>query len=249
MSMKIHHSQQNEFTQIEEAIFMEVIDPIPFELDVEDLIETLTNRRLREKDITPLIDECRRLIEPKAVYEFLRVINVDNDTIHVEGGYSLKSIILGDMLEGNQKIVPYVVTIGSKLEKTASEEAKKSVLTAFIMEQIADYSVDKARLYVSSLAKERLGNAVFNFSPGSGTGKLFDINQQEILFKIIDPTNTIGVHLSPSYVMQPRKSISGILAATPIEYVACEYCPRKCENRKKEYKGEYIGHHCEQDVC
>ena len=227
---------------------MPVIDPIPFELDIEDLIETLTNRRLREKDVAPLIDECSRLIEPKGVYEFLRVINVDNSTIHVEGGYSLKSIILGDMLEDNQTIVPFVVTIGSKLEKKASEEVKKSVLKGFIMEQIADYAVAKLRLHVSSLVKERLGSTVYNFSPGSGTGKLFEINQQEILFKIIDPT-TIGVHLSPSYVMLPRKSISGILAATPIEYVACEYCPRKCENRKKEYRGEYIGHHCEQDIC
>ncbi|MFX1520254.1 MAG: vitamin B12 dependent-methionine synthase activation domain-containing protein [Promethearchaeota archaeon] len=228
---------------------MEIIDPIPFELDVEDLLETLTNRRLREKDITPLIDECQQLIEPRAVYEFIRVVNVDNDTIHVEGGYNLKSIILGDLLEDQQMIVPYVVTIGSKLEQKASEEAKMSVLKGFIMEQIADYTVSKARLYVSSLTKERLGKTVYNFSPGSGTGKLFDITQQEILFKIIDPTDAIGVHLSPSYVMQPRKSISGILAATPIEYVACEYCPQKCENRKKEYRGEYIGHHCEQDVC
>lgn len=226
---------------------MEVIDPIPFELDVEDLLETLTKRRLREKDITPLIDECRQLIEPKAVYEFLKVVNVDNDTIHIEGGYSLKSIILGDMLEDQQMIVPYVVTIGSKLEQKASEEAKKSVLKGFVMEQIADYSVSKARLYVSSLAKDKLGNAVYNFSPGSGTGKLFEISQQEILFKMIDST-TIGVSLSPSYVMTPRKTISGVLAATPIEYEACEYCPKNCENRKKEYKGEYIGHHCEQDV-
>jgi hypothetical protein len=226
---------------------MEVIDPVPFELDVEDLLETLINRRLREKDIIPLIDECRQLIEPKAVYEFLRVINVDNDVIHIEGGYSIKSIILGDMLEDNQTIVPYVVTIGHYLEKKASEQ--KNILRAFIMEQIADYAVSKARLYISSLAKERLGSTVYNFSPGSGTGKLFDISQQEIIFKIIDPNATIGVSLSPSYVMQPRKSISGILAATPIEYVACEYCPRKCENRTKEYSGEYIGHHCEQDVC
>jgi len=226
---------------------MEVLDPIPFELDVEDLIETLTNRRLREKDIAPLIDECSRLIEPKGVYEFLRVINVDNSTIHIEGGYSLKSIILGDMLEANQTIVPYVVTIGSKLENFA-EKSNGGILRRFIIEQIADYAVSKARLYISSFAKERLGGTVYNFSPGSGTGKLFEINQQEILFKIIDPT-TIGVHLSPSYVMLPRKSISGILAATPIEYIACEYCPRKCENRKKEYRGEYIGHHCEQDIC
>ena len=228
---------------------MEVIDPLPFEFDIEDLLETLTNRRLKEKDILPLVDECRQLIEPKAVYKFTRVMKVENDDIQVEGGYRLKSIILGDLLENNQTIIPYVVTIGSHLEEKASKEAKNSIIKGFIMEQIADYAVDRARGYLIALAKKRLGGNVFNFSPGSGTGKLFDINQQEILFKIIDPTATIDVLLTPNYLMIPRKTISGILASTPLEYVACEYCPRECENRKKEYKGEYIGHHCEHDVC
>ena len=228
---------------------MEVIDPIPFELDVDDLLETLGNRRIREKDVVPLVDECRQLIEPKAVYKFMQVTKINNSEIQVDNRYSIKSIILGDSLENNQTIVPYVVTIGSQLESNSSKESKNNILKAFIMEQIADYAIDKARLYVSSLAKEKLGNNINNFSPGTGTGRLFNINQQEVLFKIIDPTNTIGVRLMPSYLMLPRKSISGFFAATSREYVACEYCPRKCEHRRKAYSGEYIGHHCEQDVC
>ena len=226
---------------------MEVIDPIPFELDVDDLLETLGKRRIREKDVVPLIDECLELIEPKAVYKFVQVTKVNNSEIQVDNGYSIKSIILADSVENDQTIVPHVVTIGSQLETYTSKESKINILKAFVMEQIADYALDKARLYVSSLAKEKLGNNINNFSPGTGTGKLFNINQQEVLFKIIDP-NTIGVRLTPTYLMLPKKSISGVFAATPNEYVACEYCPRKCEHRRKEYSGEYIGHQCEQDT-
>jgi hypothetical protein len=226
---------------------MKVIDPIPFELDVDDLLETLGNRRIREKDVVPLIDECRELIEPKAVYKFAQVTKINNSEIQVDNEYSIQSIILGDSLENNQTIAPYVVTIGSQLESNSSKESKNNILKAFVMEQIADYAIDKARLYVSFLAKEKLGNNINNFSPGTGTGRLFNINQQEVLFKIIDP-NTIGVRLTPTYLMLPKKSISGVFAATRNEYVACEYCPRKCEQRRKEYSGEYVGHQCEQDT-
>lgn len=225
---------------------MEVIDLIPIELDVEDLLQTLKNRRLREKNIVPLIEDCRPLIEPKAVYTFLKVMNIEKDEVRLESGHTLKSIILADLLEGSQTIALYVVTIGPKLEEHASKEAKSSLLRGFIMESIADYAVDKATAYVRSCVKETLGNPISNFSPGSGTGKLFDIKQQETLFQILDP-KTIGVRLLPSYLMLPRKSISGVLAATPQEYVACKYCPRSCEYRKKPYTGEYFGHHCEHD--
>ena len=232
---------------MKEGVVMEIIDPIPFELDVDDLLETLGNRRIREKDVLPLIDECNQLIEPKAVYKFVQVTKINNSEIQVDNKYCIKSIILGDSIVNDQKIVPYVVTIGSQLEANSSKESKTNILKAFIMEQIADYSLVKARLQISSLFKEKLGNNINNFSPGTGTGKLFDINQQEVLFKIIDPTK-IGVHLTPTYLMLPKKSISGFFAATSNEYVACEYCPRKCEQRRKEYSGEYIGHQCEQDT-
>jgi hypothetical protein len=226
---------------------MEIIDPIPFELDIDDLLETLGNRRIREKDVLPLIDECRQLIEPKAVYKFVQVTQINNSDIQVDNRYHIQSIILGDSLVNDQEIVPYVVTIGSQLEANASKESKSNILKAFIMEQIADYSLVKARLHIRSLFTEKLGNNIFNFSPGTGTGKLFDINQQEVLFKIIDPAK-IGVRLTPTYLMLPKKSISGFFAATSNEYEACEYCPRKCEHRRKAYSGEYIGHQCEEDV-
>jgi hypothetical protein len=47
--------------------------------------------------------------------------------------------------------------------------------------------------------------------------------------------------------MVPRKSVSGILAATPKEYDACQYCPReRCMNRRKPFSGEYFPLGCER---
>jgi hypothetical protein len=227
---------------------MKVIDPISIELDTKELLKTLKGGRLRETDIAPIMEECRRLIEPKTVYSFSKVIGIEKADVQLESGHTLNSVLLADILKVNQVIALYVVTIGPRLEKQASEEAKSSLLQAAIMEWIADYALEKAAAYIGSFVKKTLGSEVYHFRPGEGTPNLFDIKQQKILFQIIDPTTTIGVSLTPGFMMVPRKSISGVLAATPQEYIACQYCPKRCENRKKPFSGEYLPQFCENEV-
>jgi len=226
---------------------MEVIGSIPIELDAGELLRTLRVGMLKDSDMPSLIEECHRLSEPKAVCTFLKVTGIEKDEVGLESGHTLKSIILADMLECGQTIVPYVVTIGPNLEKQASENAKDSVLRAWVMERIGDYALGKALNHIKSHVQKTLGSAVSGFSPGTGTGKLFGIEQQEKLFQILDPPKSIGVNLTPSYLMIPRKSVSGVFAATRREYVACQYRPReKCENRRNPFSGEYVSTNCER---
>jgi len=153
------------------------------------------------------------------------------------------------MLEHGQTVVPYVVTIGPGLEKQASEEAKGSVFRSWVLERAGDHALEKAGAYVRSHVREALGGDVSSFSPGSGTGKLFGIEQQEVLFQILDPPESIGVCLTAGCMMVPRKSVSGVLAATRGEYVACRYCPReRCETRSEPFSGEYYPLECEGKV-
>ena len=42
-------------------------------------------------------------------------------------------------------------------------------------------------------------------------------------------------------LMMPKKSVSGVFAVTDEEYIACQYCPKKCEDRASAFRGEY--HH------
>ncbi len=189
-----------------------------------------------------LFDRARPLIEPKAVYTTTHVIGFENDVVYLENGHALRGMVLGDMLDRGQEIIPYVVTIGLKLESEISQE--KNLLRSFLMDRIANYALHKARAYLKSRAAERLESGrgpVSEFGPGTGTGELFGIEQQKPLFRILDPaTASIGVHLTPSLMMVPKKSGSGVLAATRQEYIACAHCPKpKCENRRTPFVGEY----------
>jgi hypothetical protein len=98
------------------------------------------------------------------------------------------------------------------------------------------------------LIESELGGKVSSFGPGTGTGILFDIKQQKVLFKILDPMKSIGVQLSSSYLMIPRKSVSGVFASIDEEYVACQYCPKKCDGRRAAFIGQYRSINCEHTL-
>ncbi|MEM2930376.1 MAG: vitamin B12 dependent-methionine synthase activation domain-containing protein [Thermoproteota archaeon] len=230
-----------------DALSIEVVDHMPIEFVMEELLRSIRVGRLRDRDreIETLVDKSRGLIEPRAVYAFTRVMDIQGDEVLLEGGHTLKSVVLGDILTRGQEVVPYVVTIGPKLEEEASQLGASSVFGAFVLEKVGDYAVSKASIQVRRRVESRLGGRVSGFGPGTGSGKLFDIEQQRVLFSILNPLENIGVRLTPSYLMVPRKSVSGVFAVTPNKYVACQYCPREgCEGRRRSFLGEYIPIRC-----
>jgi len=217
---------------------VEVIDPVPLRLEPSELAGSLNPPSLGG-ELVKLFERAQPLIEPKAVYTTTHVSGFEDDLVHLEDGHVFKGVILADMLDSGQEVIPYVVTIGAKLESEISNE--KNILRSYLLDKIGNYALHNALTFLKSLAYERLGSphgALSEFSPGTGTGELFGIEQQKPMFEVLDPT-AIGVHLTPSLMMVPRKSESGVLAVTPEEYVACAYCPRKCESRSTPFVGEY----------
>ena len=221
----------------------QVVDHIPVEYNDEKLwrelhVETLKGKK---KEIASLIEESRKLIEPKAVYTYLEVVRIERDNIHLESGDVLNGVILADLLRCGQKVAPYIITIGSKIEDHASKLAGDNVLLTFLLDKIGNYALKIAEENIRSQVEKTLSEKVSSFGPGEGTGKLFGIEQQTVLFQILQPFNSIRVRLTPSLLMMPKKSVSGVFAVTDEEYIACQYCPKKCEDRASAFRGEY--HH------
>jgi hypothetical protein len=221
---------------------VEVIPLIRIELDEDELVRSLAVGRMksRQAEVSSLVERSRDFLEPKAVYQYARVEAVEGDAVTLEGGHTLTSRILGDKLVCGQQVAPYVVTVGPKLEDEASRLGKINVFQSFVLERIADHAVGKAASEVRCRVGKQLEGPLSSFSPGTGTGELFRIEQQEVLFNMLDPATRIGVRLTPSFLMLPRKSVSGVFASTGKEYVACEHCPReRCQNRRIPYVGKY----------
>jgi len=72
-------------------------------------------------------------------------------------------------------------------------------------------------------------------SPGSL--KDWPINEQKKLFSILgDVESSLGVTLTPSFLMIPRKSLSGIYFPSEIPFLSCQLCPRQsCPSRQAAF--------------
>jgi hypothetical protein len=77
-------------------------------------------------------------------------------------------------------------------------------------------------------------------SPGSL--KDWPITEQKILFSSLgDVESAVGVRLTGSFLMIPRKSVSGIYFPTEIPFLSCQLCPReKCPSRQAAYDRKLV---------
>ena len=225
---------------------MIVVNSVPVKIRAEDILQTLKVGTQKQQEALLVIEKGFEMIKPRTVYTFAKVKEIEKTEVRLDVGRFIQSIILADLLELGQTVALFVATIGENLEQEASRKGKTSTLNAWVLEQTGDYALGKASAYIKARVEDTLEGNVSCFSPGSGTGRLFGIEQQKVLFEILDPLKNIGVNLSSSFLMVPRKSVSGIYAVTRQEYVACQYCPReRCQNRKKPFGGEYFSLSCE----
>ena len=75
----------------------------------------------------------------------------------------------------------------------------------------------------------------WRFSPGYGD---WSLEEQKILFPVLDCAHTIGLTLTESCMMAPVKSVTAVMAITEDairENHKCQYCNKTdCEFRQKE---------------
>lgn len=108
-----------------------------------------------------------------------------------------------------KKVALCICTIGIGLEEASSKLIEKNkILDGFILDTLgSEAAEDVARQtdkYIAEKAKEMGLWPSKRFSPGYS---IWDIQEQAYLFKIL-PAEDIGVRLTDSFMMVPRKSVS-----------------------------------------
>jgi len=213
---------------------MELLENIPVDLDVGEV-----KRRLRLKGeeqserIQALIDVAVPLISARATYKVAYIDEKGADDVTIDG-VRLKSLVLRKNLEELGRIFPYVVTLGHELEAKVADYP--DMLEKYYLDTIGNVALTKARKYLEDGLRSKFALGGMSFmSPGSL--KDWPIEEQQPLFSIIgDVEGTIGVRLSDSLLMIPRKSVSGLFFTTEINFQSCQLCPReRCEGRRARY--------------
>ncbi len=214
---------------------MRILDTIPIRLDLKEVKRKLhlDTKTGYSTDVGKLLRTAESLIQAKAVYEISYINHRGEDLVEVDG-VMFTSRVLRVNLDKVERVFPFIITIGSALEDSAS--SCNDLLRQFYLETIGNIALRSSRQYLEKHLKRHFGlGQLSRMSPGSL--KDWPVTEQKPLFSIFgNVEDLIGVTLTESMLMIPRKSVSGILFPTEVMFLSCQLCPREnCPERKAPY--------------
>ena len=229
---------------------MELLENIPTEINLTQVREQLhIDRRGDRSRAQELVDTVYALAEVRGVFTTAFIEAKLADSVKLDGVH-LTSSVLRKNSDPVERVFPYVVTLGSKIE--AEIRATKEMLSQFYLDTIANIALSAARNYLQNQLRSQYAlEGLSSMAPGSLRD--WPIEEQRPLFAIIgDVEASIGVRLTESYLMIPNKSLSGIIFPTDIPFYSCQLCPREnCVGRKAKYNEKQakefglLEHNCE----
>lgn len=198
--------------------------------------------------ISALVDECEeRLlsgISPKYVW---RVFDIEKTDRGIEAAntplvFEGRDIVLH--LKGCEKCVMLCVTLGADADRIIRSCESEAMEKAVIVDSLASAAVEQACDKAEDEIHSRLAGYHFTwrFSPGYGD---FPLDIQRDFLKVLNAEKRIGLSVSESLILTPRKSVTAVIGISEHEISkgrrGCGCCNMKdvCEYRKR-------GSHCGQ---
>ncbi|MEJ2682795.1 MAG: vitamin B12 dependent-methionine synthase activation domain-containing protein [Candidatus Sulfobium sp.] len=169
----------------------------------------LSRRMLRA--IERSLEKSQHLIRPRVLYTEKKIRSVGNGALVLEKNVVIRSRKLSRVCGKCDRAAIFVATIGKGIDSLIRKlTEQKRVAEAYIVDAIgstaAERTVDAFQRKYNAVKTERGERTTLRFSPGYCDWR---VEEQKKLFNVVD-NSLIGVELSESYLMTPRKSVSGI---------------------------------------
>jgi len=219
-----------------------VIRDIPLKLKTSELLrrEGIREHSRPRPEIKSIISELltsvdrEQLIKPAIAYQIYPIDAVRVNQVFLGDNISLTSSLLTSVLTGAEELAAVVCTIGRKLEKKVTAYfRKKEPVRGLLLDGIGSAAVDSLIQEVCKIViGEALSRGYQASSPLSPGMSGFPISEQWPLFQLV-PAAGIGVSLTPSGIMVPKKSASMVIGLGPqmATWTQAEACAR-CHLRK-----------------
>jgi hypothetical protein len=213
---------------------IEKLDNIPVALDLNEISKKLRLDKTGHRDeVGALLKMVESRMAAGAVYRISYVEEKTENGVLVDG-VKLTSRVLRKNLDDVGRVFPHVVTIGPGLDEAIA--ASEDLLEQVYLDEIGNAALMKARGHLEVHLRERYAIEGLSYmSPGSL--KDWPLQEQRPLFSLLgDVEEQLGVRLTGSLLMIPRKSVSGIYFPTERSFYSCQLCPRKeCQGRKAPF--------------
>lgn len=206
------------------------LEHIAFDLDVGNLTTRLRVRSKDQSEFQAMVDEARKIANPRAIYTDVNVDEHCTDGV-VLAGRKFTSRVLGVNLAKAEKVYPFVCTCGLELEEWGRKI--DDVLWEFWAEGIKEEVLRAAMTALQEQLRSQYNPGhISTMSPGSLED--WPISQQTVLFDLLG--HPAAVQLTDSLLMVPTKSVSGITFAMDANFESCLLCSRDdCPGRRAPY--------------
>jgi len=152
------------------------------------------------------------LLKPTAGYKTYPVVEVIHDGIRLNDFTVVGGGLLSSVLKQASELVVVVCTIGVELEEqVATYCAENEVFRGVLLDGIGSAAVDSTlREFDKLIAQEAISHGYNTSRPLSPGMPGFPLSEQQRLLEL-SGAGEIGVSLTSSGVMKPRKSISAVI--------------------------------------
>ena len=218
-----------------------LLDNLPVSLDIDDVLRGQGADPAKASPslirvATEALEEARPLLNPAVLYGTLPVTGYRHDQVTFKGG-AFSGPLVARALAGAAGLTMAVCTIGPALEKR-SDELMSNLMQALALDGAGTAAIEKlSRQLVEIIRADAEKNGLktgMKINPGQ---EGWPIEQQQVLFSLI-PAEKIGVRLTESSLMLPRKSVSFVIGSGEemcAESVPCDFCSKRerCRWRHK----------------
>jgi len=184
-----------------------------------------------KKVITELLAEVKKgsLLKPAVAYEYYSIAAMHPDRIALEGDKSIEGPLLPATFPEAKELIVLVATIGLQLEKQVTEYTKSGeALRGMVLDGIGTAAVDRLIPEALELIAAEVAARGYEISSPVNPGMPgFPMTEQWSLLELT-PASEIGVSLSSSGVLVPRKSTSMVIGIGPkmTRWTQAEVCAR-----------------------
>lgn len=178
------------------------------------------------KTILKCEQELLKVIRPQYVYKIFD-ISFKEDGVYVLGTeLVLKGEAIREHLSGCKKVAVMCVTLSGEVDKILRANEVNNMLNAIIIDALANAAVEQVCDEVENIIEDNMPGYCHTWRFGVGYGD-FPLSTQKIFLDTLDASKQIGVCVTESYILTPRKSVTCVLGLSEEKTDSSE---KSCEN-------------------
>ncbi len=226
---------------------MPVIRDIPLGLKTREVLrrQGLGGGAKIRPEIKILIQELlasvkkARLLEPAVAYEYYTVSSMKGSQISLDGDKAIRGPLLPAIFPEAKELAVLLCTIGPRLEKQVTDYSKSGeTMRGMILDGIGSTAVDMVTPEVLRRLTNEVSSRGYEISSPVNPGMPgFPLTEQWNLLGLVN-ADEIGVRLTASGVLVPRKSVSMVIGIGPkmTRWTEAEVCARCSLKESCHYK-------------